>query len=708
MPSNRIVKHIDRLLLDPNNYRFIDKSDYKFVPDVELTDNRVQQRTINFILGNKQEGVKDLISSFTANGFLDIDQIQVKAIGDKYLVLEGNRRTATLKYLWEEFKKGSDVGILTENSFKSINLVEILDEDPVQHLISMGLHHISGKKRWNAVNEAQLISDLIYKYTLTEDEVCNKLGITKYLLRRSVRTLSLIEQYKESDYGDQFEAEMYTIFQTAISSPDMRVWLGWNDDDYWAEDIRNVERFFSWISQTEEIEENDDRKDKIIKEPIITQYRQLTDVVKFINDNSALDNMEKSRSISEAFAFSKSVGEAKLKDAINSIKGSIQLAYNFKELVTDKELRELMEAKEGIENLLPENRSILLSNEKLPQPFFDEINSHFTSSHILNYRKLSDINISNISRVNLFAGGNNKGKTTVLESFYLAAHLNDLQAFLSLEKYRGKFLSDFHIKWVDKNFLSTIEIKSVFNQAEVGVLIEKKATEEEIDKNGYLDSLYAESFVNKTMLNSYMHLFSNKEPYYGYQKVQVLCPSAFTSPYRYNEKLLHTAHKLAIENRYFDKVIDFIRNNLDSTIEKIDLVNDEGENRFKVSSSSIDKAVDITKYGEGLQRVFEIALLIGYCRNGVLCIDEIDSALHKSLLVKFTEFIQRTAKEFNVQVFISTHSKECIDAFVENDYPDDELTAYALQENSEGKIVCNFLSGNKLKQLVESINIDIR
>jgi AAA15 family ATPase/GTPase len=109
-----------------------------------------------------------------------------------------------------------------------------------------------------------------------------------------------------------------------------------------------------------------------------------------------------------------------------------------------------------------------------------------------------------------------------------------------------------------------------------------------------------------------------------------------------------------------------------------------------------------------MQRVFEIALLLGYCRNGILCIDEIDSALHKSLLVKFTEFIQTIAKEFNVQVFLSTHSKECIDAFVENEYADDELTAYALEENEEGKIECNFLLGNKLKQLVETINIDIR
>jgi hypothetical protein len=146
MASNRIVKHIDRLILDPNNYRFIDRVDYKPVPDDFVTEARIQTRTMNFILGRNQENVKDLISSFISNGFLDIDQIQVKPIGDKYLVLEGNRRTATLKYLWEEFKQGKDTGKLTEKDFKSVNLVEIVDEDPVQHLISMGLHHISGKK----------------------------------------------------------------------------------------------------------------------------------------------------------------------------------------------------------------------------------------------------------------------------------------------------------------------------------------------------------------------------------------------------------------------------------------------------------------------------------------------------------------------------------------------------------------------------------
>jgi AAA15 family ATPase/GTPase len=170
---------------------------------------------------------------------------------------------------------------------------------------------------------------------------------------------------------------------------------------------------------------------------------------------------------------------------------------------------------------------------------------------------------------------------------------------------------------------------------------------------------------------------------------------------------LQLAHSNAIKERYFDEVISFINETLDDSITKIDLISEENDNRFMVTSTKIDKAIDLTKYGEGLQRVFEIALLLGYCRNGILCIDEIDSAIHKNLLLTFTEFIQRIAERFNVQVFISTHSKECIDAFVENNYSDKELTAFALTEEN-GRIVSKYLKGEKLKLLVESINLDIR
>lgn len=329
MASKRIVRHLDRLLLDPNNYRFIDRPDYSKVEDNQLDDARVQQRTLNFLLGKNNSNVKDLISSFTTNGFLDIDQIQVKAVGDKYVVLEGNRRTATLKYLWDEFKEGNDVGLLSEADFKSINVVEIIDEDPVQHLISMGLHHISGKKRWNAVNEAQLINDLIVEYGKSEEEVCDSLGITKQKLRKNRRTLFLIDQYKRSDFGDQFEANRFTIFETIISSPVMKKWIDWDDNNYVATNNTNVERLFSWISETEEIDKDEDGIERSsLKEPIISQYRQIKELAEFINDSQAVKRMEESRSIAEGYSYSDAIGENRLKNALNSIKSEVNVAFN--------------------------------------------------------------------------------------------------------------------------------------------------------------------------------------------------------------------------------------------------------------------------------------------------------------------------------------------------------------------------------------------
>jgi AAA15 family ATPase/GTPase len=708
MESKRITRHIDRLLLDPNNYRFIDRSDYKFVPEEQIADARIQQRTLKFLLGKNNDNIEDLISSITTNGFLDIDQIQVKAVGDKYLVLEGNRRTATLKYLYEEYKKGNDVGKLTESTFKSINVVRIDDEDPVQHIITMGLHHISGKKKWSAVNEAQLIDDLLNKFGKTEEEICSALGIKKYSLRRSTRTLALIRQYKASDYGDQFKSDMYSIFEAIIGNSTMKEWIDWNDSVYMALNINNLQRLFSWVSETEELNRDDDeRQDMIKKEPIINQYRQIKEVASFIGDEKALRRMEESRSINEGYIFSEAVGEVKLRNSIETIKSYSQIAYNFKELIDEADINELISIKFKIEDLIPRSKAAVFINEKKSPRHFDTISSHFGMIKVEKYRRLENIEIVRLGKVNIFAGGNNKGKTSILEAVYLLSQLNDIPSYLELERFRGKFLSDFHSRWIEKNFINAISLKGDFNGAHTSLHIHKESTEENIERTGYLDTLVSEASIGDVILSSYIHLYANKEPQLHFTRSQILCQSAFTSPYRYNEKLLHAAHKLAVENKYFDKVIEFINQYLDEDIEKIDLVNDEGENRFRVSTRKLEKAIDLTKYGEGLQRVFEIALLLGYCKDGILCIDEVDSAIHKNLLLNFTKFIQKTADDFNVQVFLSTHSKECIDAFVENDYPDDNLTAYALTDDG-GKIVCKFLEGNRLKQLVESINLDIR
>ena len=165
-------------------------------------------------------------------------------------------------------------------------------------------------------------------------------------------------------------------------------------------------------------------------------------------------------------------------------------------------------------------------------------------------------------------------------------------------------------------------------------------------------------------------------------------------------------HGKVVEMGKFKILLDFLKESFDEAIESIELTNIGGMMRFLVKSRYNDIPLELTKYGEGLQRIFEISLYMLYCANGCLLIDELDSAIHKSLLGKFVQFIDKLSQENNVQVFISTHSKECVDTISKQVQPRD-LSAFRLDshEKDYGITYCN---GEELKRFIENFDFDIR
>jgi AAA15 family ATPase/GTPase len=162
-----------------------------------------------------------------------------------------------------------------------------------------------------------------------------------------------------------------------------------------------------------------------------------------------------------------------------------------------------------------------------------------------------------------------------------------------------------------------------------------------------------------------------------------------------------------VNNKLDGKIIEFLQK-LNDDILDIKLIEENGIKRFVVILDSCDIPRDITSFGEGLQRIFEISLAFANCKNGVLLIDELETAIHKDMLIDFTQFIQELANEFNVQVFLTSHSKECIDAFVKNDYKDNtELMAYLLEKEND-EYTYQYIDGNRLENLVKNMDLDIR
>ena len=68
-------------------------------------------------------------------------------------------------------------------------------------------------------------------------------------------------------------------------------------------------------------------------------------------------------------------------------------------------------------------------------------------------------------------------------------------------------------------------------------------------------------------------------------------------------------------------------------------------------------------FGEGAFRLTGLALALFNSRGSVCLIDEIENGIHYELFDQIWEKLSLLSQELNVQVFATTHSKDCIEAF---------------------------------------------
>ena len=102
-------------------------------------------------------------------------------------------------------------------------------------------------------------------------------------------------------------------------------------------------------------------------------------------------------------------------------------------------------------------------------------------------------------------------------------------------------------------------------------------------------------------------------------------------------------------------------------IERINLVRAPGQTHRQPFAKimDIDEPVTLKSLGEGLNRLFGVAVILVQSKGGIALIDEIDTGLHYSVIQKFWDFVFKSARKLNVQVFATTHSWDCIEGFGE-------------------------------------------
>jgi hypothetical protein len=75
--------------------------------------------------------------------------------------------------------------------------------------------------------------------------------------------------------------------------------------------------------------------------------------------------------------------------------------------------------------------------------------------------------------------------------------------------------------------------------------------------------------------------------------------------------------------------------------------------------------VTLSSLGEGMRRILALILSAVTMEHGVLLIDEIDTGLYHRAQTDMWRLLIETAQRLNVQIFATTHSWDCVEAFQE-------------------------------------------
>lgn len=354
---NMVQVSIEKLLLAPNNYRLRGEENYRYEEDKNAANVLVQKRVLKMLRGENSVNIKDLLNSFKENGYLNIDNIIVRKVENKdlYIVVEGNRRVATLKVLKNLYEDGMDIGKLDPDIFKNMDVV-LYDVNDRDYEILMGLRHVSGIKEWGDYEQSELISNLIRKYKMTIREISESLGLTPLKVKRRLNTYYALEIFRnDPDYGDEFApGRLSSIFYEIMGKAEIRdQWLGWDADLNAFTNKMNMRRLFSWLVPCE-----NDSGERI--EAIITKRDEIRMLVKFIMDEEALNKLEESRNVGvaleESQLYSKEGFKNRLKQMLSILSklnlGTLTELTDEDKIIINDILRKMDNQKEMIRKLI--------------------------------------------------------------------------------------------------------------------------------------------------------------------------------------------------------------------------------------------------------------------------------------------------------------------------------------------------------------------
>lgn len=340
----------------------------------------------------------------------------------------------------------------------------------------------------------------------------------------------------------------------------------------------------------------------------------------------------------------------------------------------------------------------------------------FTKIEIERFRGIRHASIEGFKQINLFFGKNNCGKSSLLESLFLASGLSNPLLPIRVNVMRGYSkarLNDLKLDFYNLDTSRPIHIRM-----------------ENEEKRDLSISLFEQSQNNVSINADDNNILSNvQEGKYGLKFDFKVNDRHYESQIRFDSANSTEATSI-VSDRYaeslrctylspkydFNASIQGLKNILQNKdehfiVEGLKIIEPRvtdfifADNEMLVDIGLV-KRIPVNMMGDGARKIVSLLTAVYDCKDGALLVDEISNGFHYSVMCSLWKVLINAAVRNNTQLFVTTHDNDSIKGLRNaalNEF-DDIVAAFKLLKTSDDELKAYHYS---LESLDYSINQEI-
>ncbi len=319
---------------------------------------------------------------------------------------------------------------------------------------------------------------------------------------------------------------------------------------------------------------------------------------------------------------------------------------------------------------------------------------------IRNFRGFNALEIDQLSGINLIAGKNNSGKTSLLEAISLLVGAGDARLAKNVNIIRGLELdsrvSQAMIGPLWKQLFSDLDMERAIEiegeDTSHGQLALKITSERQVTPESALDLMEETSVPDYFSELSLAFQYSDpsgkrveSQIRVKGQEFEVNQPTTIASLgaiilLSRTRNIRRDAVRLGQLRRKKQgslllKALQIVEPRLQSIEE-----NSSSGTPMIWGDIGLSELVPLSAMGEGMTQIARLVLAIASVPDGVVLVDEVENGIHHSVLPDVWRAIDEAAKQFRTQIFATTHSFECVMAAHES-LSQDRFRLHRLEAN---------------------------